>query len=206
MPREYNSIQRGELQQRLTRGLLINEKSPAPTLDPTVQACVILEDLSKQNPSQSPADRRCGGGEIIGAGGAGLFGQVSLLNPLGSNTIMVVEAFTARVNGTLPCIWGFSSAVIGAPAARGFFYDPRYGIPGSIFPTALIYQGTTAAPTIGIGTAGIMGRLSTGTTTTQGQIDLGGVVLIPGIAFAVSTEVANAEFSAHFRWVEYSLQ
>lgn len=205
MPREYNAIQRGELQQRLTRGLLINEKSPAPTLDPTVQACVILEDLTKQNPSQAPAERRCGGGEVVGLVAAQV-GEVAIVNPIGSGIVIVLESFTARTNGTGPHRYGFCTAGIAGlvPVQRGCFYDPRYGIPNGAAgrPIGALFAGTVGADHI----TEIIGRIGQGSTTNPGVTPLFGVVLIPNSIFAVAAETSAQEFSAFFRWVEYSVQ
>lgn len=200
MPTEYNQILRGELQQRLARGLEIKDKSPARTLDPTVQAVVLLEDLTKQSITTAPLERRCGGGEVIGAG-VGFLGIVTLFNPAAAKQIVVVEEITFRVNGTGAVRWGLTTGVINEPEVnRPFFYDWRNGAP-PIEPTSQLFAGAVAAAD---SISWIVGRLAQGSTTSPGLVPINGLVLLPGVGFQVAAETANLEFSVFFRWLEYS--
>lgn len=198
MPREFNLIQRGDLQQRLARGLdLVGESSPARTLDPTVQAVVLLEDLTKQSIAVQPWELRLGGGNIQPAVAAE-FAVVALVAPATSNTLLLVEAFSCSPGSTTRFSWGYGSIAGLAPVANAAaFYDFRNGVPAAAG-VAQIWSGSDPASLI----TNRLGRLPSGTSTSPGEVETKGLVLLPGIPLVVEVELVNIESSVYFRWVE----
>lgn len=194
-------IQRGELNVRLARGLELRQSGgEGLLLADQVVPVVQLEDLTTQSVFQGPLDRRANGGNVQAAVAA-QYGQVTLLNPIGSGIVAVVEQLLFRLNTSSPVSWGWATP-IGAPAGDVTrFCDPRnWGSGLTARPACLIYSGTDAGALAGI--TCVTGRVGQGSTTSPGQIDVG-MVLLPGYALGVVAEAVNFELSAHFRWCEY---
>lgn len=195
-------IQRAELNLRLARGLEMKQTGgEGLLLADHVVPVVQLEDLTLQRVFQAPLDRSAHGGNIQAAVVGG-FPQVTLLNPLSSGVVAVVDQITFRLPATFAVAWGWAST-IGAPAGDVTrFDDPRHWGAGlTARPACLIYSGTD--PALFAGLTCMTGRVGQGSTTSPGTVDVGPIVLIPGYGFAVTGETTNQEFSAHFRWTEF---
>lgn len=192
----YNLIQRGELQQRLTRGLQINEKAPAQTLASDIQAVVLLEDLTKQTPFVQPLERRFFGGNQVPAVAAE-FPAVVLQNPLGSGVVAVVQKLRWRGTsnpagvGRLPnaLVAGLALSPLPVPA------DSRIG------PTSAcqVLDGTNAAllaPTY-------MFTMAV-SNTVSAPADLPNIVVLPGESLVLEGLTVNTPFDGWFEFVEFT--
>jgi len=96
---EFNLVQRGELQDRLVRGLIIKERAPAPTLAPEIVPTVLLEDLTRQTPFQQAVARDAFANQNVPAVVAE-FAQSDILNPAGSGVIALITQIAVDTNGT----------------------------------------------------------------------------------------------------------
>lgn len=195
-------IQRGELNVRLARGLELRQTGgEGLLLADQVVPIVQLEDLTQQSVFQGPLDRRAHGGNVQAAVVGG-YPQVSVLNPLGSGIVAVVDQITFRQASTAAVAWGWVQPLGAVAGDVSRFDDPRnWGSGSSARPACLIYSGTDPALNAGINC--MTGRVAQGTSTSPGHVDVGPIVLLPGFAFGVAGEAVNFELSAHFRWTEY---
>lgn len=199
MPLEFNLVQRPDLQQRLSRGLnIIGEKSPARTLDPTIQATVILEDLTKQgSPFESPVDRRAWGSSGPIAGVAGELGKAAVVNPASSGIIIAIDWYGGYAAATAGIILGRLDISGLLPLANGDFSDTRHG-PNSVIQ---IYTGTDPGSTL-TAEFGRMKFNSTGAGTSF--YPLPPIIVQPGENFGIESVVAATEVGFFFSWVEYT--
>lgn len=199
MAREYNLIQRADLQQRLARGLdIVGESSPARTLDPTVQAVVMLEDLTKQgSPSLQPVDRRALGC-FPQAAVAGELSAVVLVNPASSGLVVVVDGImlSTSVASTDIGIGRYATAGY-ALQTTGRYADTRNGGDSPI----QIWGGSDAVSSVQQEFA----RVRVGSSGAgQSQFHVPHVVLLPGESFGCEHQAANASLSVGFTWLEYT--
>ena len=199
MPTEFNLIQRPDLQQRLTRGLdIVGEKSPARTLDPTVQAVVLLEDLTRGGtPFDQPVDRRAGtsSGPV-----AAVVGEIALMlcvNPANSGLVVVLDTMGVFADATMEFIVGrFQNTGI-ALVAPGDYYDLRHG-PNS---PVEVWAGTNAVSVV----TAELGRFKGNSTGAGYQYtNLPPIVLSPGEAAGIEMVTANIRCGASFAWLEYT--
>lgn len=199
MPTEYNLIQRPDLQQRLTRGLsIVGEKSPARTLDPTVQAVVMLEDLTRGGtPFDQPVDRRAGTSSGPIAAVAGEIALALVVNPANSGLVAVLDTISWWGDATCEFIIGrFQNTGI-ALVAPGDYYDLRHG-PNS---PVEVWGGTNAASVVTAELARLKGN-STGAGYTWSNLPP--IVLSPGEAAGLEMVTANVRCGASFAWLEYT--
>jgi hypothetical protein len=192
---DFNTIQRGELQLRLSRGLSINERAPAPSLASDVQAVVLLEDLTKQTPFSSPVDRRFFGGSQVAAV-AGEFSCVAIQNPATSGVVAVIRK--VRIRGTAnPAVCGrlLNAFVTGlAVAAAGVPADSRLGPTSAL----TVLDGTSPA----LLAPNIMFVLALSATVTAPEHEPN-VVILPGESWIMEAGTVNLPFDAYAEWVEY---
>lgn len=102
----FNQIQRPDLLQRLTKRLGLNERAPVSTLQPELQAVVLLEDLSTQSPFVQPTGRLASATGLATAV-VGQFSQFELENPAGSGIVAVVRRIMFDVNPAGTLDYGF---------------------------------------------------------------------------------------------------
>jgi hypothetical protein len=194
---DFNTIQRAELQLRLSRGLSMNERAPAPTLASDVQAVVLLEDLTKQTPFASPVDRRFFGGAVVTAVAAE-FSAVGIQNPASSGVVAVIRK--VRFRGTAnpitfgrlinALVTGLALAPIAIPA------DSRLGPTSAL----VVLQGTSVIPLAPTP----MFVLAMSNTVTAPEHEPN-VVLLPGETFVMEGGTVNLPFDAFAEWVEYGV-
>lgn len=200
MPTE-NLIQRGDLAQRLTRGLEIKgQRSPVLTLDNIVAPVVLLEDLTTQTEFKGPKDRRAAFGFIVAAV-AGELSGAALVNPLGSGVIIVLERITVAtgtaVNISVTETAHAAAAATWAPiSGAGIWLDRR----NDGLPSALVLAGTDIGGVVGsagyeyqrIGSAGPY------------PIFDSPIVIREDRCVAVEAQSVNLGINFGFRWREIS--
>lgn len=198
--RLFNQIQRGPLQERLTRGLGIQERSPAPTLAADVQPVVLLEDLTRQSPFAQPSNRRATFNftQAAVAGEAGIF-TISAPPPP-STAIYVVRRIMASASLASIIQWGFGESDE-ATAIVPRYYDARNGDR----PGAVCRCGTDAVIPIDRP----LGQRRVSTTLQAVEIDNLAIVILPRNAFApsdvftVANTVVNSELMVTIEFDEY---
>lgn len=199
MPREYNLIQRPDLQQRLSRGLdIVGESSPARTLDPTVQAVVLLEDLTKQgSPFVQPVDRR-GLACFPLAADAANRSLVLIRNPTDSGLVVVVDGLMISTSqGSSDIGIGRYSPALAVIASNGAYADTRNGVQSPV----QVMTANPAATQVLVE----MARVRVGTSGAgQSQFHIPSVVCLPGETFGIESTVINAALSGSFSWLEYT--
>lgn len=99
-------IQRVDIQQRLTRGLHLKERSPAPVLHDKVVPVVIVDDLQ-----QGETERLAGGGILAFNPGAN-FGNVQLFNPAGSGVEVLVDELILGLSAGNGWVLGISNIAL----------------------------------------------------------------------------------------------
>jgi hypothetical protein len=193
---DFNTIQRGELQQRLSRGLGINERAPAASLASDVQAVVLLEDLTKQTPFVSPVDRRFFGGSVAPPVAAE-FSVIAIQNPTGSGVVAVIRK--VRFRGTAnPITFGrlVNAVVTGtALAAAPVPADSRLG-PTSALQARVGSNAIPLAPTP-------MFVLAMSNTVTAPEHEPN-VVILPGESWIMEGGTVNLPCDAFAEWVEFT--
>jgi hypothetical protein len=145
MAAPFNLIQRGALQERLSRGLGIKERSPAPQLDSVVTPVVILDDLTRQSEFIAPTERRC----VIGhrqVAVVGEFGCWAFSNPSNSGVVAVFDHLLVSTGTVDRFRWGrgqttgLSLAGVGDPS----FADRRI----SGVPVVQLFAGTNGVTNV----------------------------------------------------------
>ncbi len=187
-----NLIQRGDLNQRLTKALEIKgQKSPILTLDNSVVAVVIAEDLTKQTSYTQPSSRKLAVSVNLAAVLAE-FGMLMINNPAGSGVIGVLELVTATTSVNMPISFGLSGFFPGT-AAGLFFRDLR----NAGVPSIRAWQGSNPANTI---TGQYMGFQVSNAIATP-WYELEGMVIRPGDTFGIVGGTVNVAFSPTI-WLE----
>lgn len=203
----YNLIQKGALQERLSRGLGIQERSPAPTLDAVVQPVVILEDLTQQSPFVQPVDRRVWCGRSFTAA-AGEFTYIALVNPAGSSCVAVLDFFSVTSATNFIAVAGHivTPANLAAAVASGilqscFYADPRNGVNGA---TAIqAWLGGDVNPQAWM-LQSMLFRWSTGAIeTARFQPPMLPFVIPPGFGWMAADDTANHAQNYTLSWREY---
>jgi hypothetical protein len=182
-----NLIQRADLNQRITRALEIKgQKSPVLTLDNSVMAVVLAEDLTKQAEWTSPTERRLASRVQI-APPAGQTALLAIQNPAGSGVIGVVEKITATTIVTNQrVVFGLVNPLaIPAAPANMFFRDRR--IAGA--PTIRAWSGSDAA--LQIVNPYLEFAVSTSVATPWYETE--GIVIQQGEAFGIQSLTVNIE-------------
>lgn len=202
--RLFNQIQRGALQERLTRGLGINERSPAPTLASDVQPVVLLEDLTKQNPWQQPTERRWSSAFNVPAV-VGELGIVTVSSPVGGRSIFVIDRISLVSAVAITVQWGWTPAdEVAAEFAR--YADVR-NAPDPLNNRAgpLIRRGSDAVSPID----GVLGIVRISTTLVYQRLYGIDVVLSPrqtalsNDALAIVAQTVNTTFDISIDGREY---
>lgn len=194
MPAAFNQIQRADLQQRLMRGLGIQERSPAPVLSPDVQAVVLLEDFTTQSPYVAPTGRHaCAFGQVAAV--AAQFTQFELINPTGTGVVGVGKKLIFSTNASALMAWGFR--IDGAPdlvsSTTRQWTDQRLGG----FPTLTVkYSARAAIEAFNLGIA----RCS---SVDALQIQLPDVVLEPGRVLRCQCLSLNVPLDFSIEWEEW---
>jgi len=195
-----NLIQRGDLNQRLTKALEIKgQKSPVLTLDNQVVAVVIAEDLTKQNVFNEPSGRRCGFSRNIPlVAGQNPIGVI--MNPVGSGIVVVPHMVFLNSSATGEVVAGFADPLALPPtvSAPVFLDNRNLGVSA-----VLCRSGTDAVLRI----VTELWRYNTGTTTV-GLPDwppLEDIVINPGQAFGIQHVVIGASGSVSIWWEEFAI-
>jgi hypothetical protein len=177
-----NLIQRGDLNQRLTRALEIKgQKSPILTLDNAIVGVVLVEDLTKQAEWVSPTQRLLASSQAIAAVAA-QSGIVVITNPVGSGVIAVVHKITAT-GGTQ---WTFGLAdplALPATPANLFFRDRR----NTGAPACRAFNGTDGVLRIVNPYLTFQG----GSAVASPWYEVEGVVIQPGESFGMQATTQN---------------
>ena len=185
---DFNLIQRGELQQRLVRGLEIKERAPAPNLAPEVVPVVLLEDLTRQTPFNQAIGRHAFGNTNVSAV-VGEFGQSDLVNPVGSGVIAIVTGVTCDTAGTYS-VGRLTGNPAANPAGLGWM-DNRNG------PVPTIRHNFGADP-INVIAQSFYRFLMTETRWHELHH-----VLLPGESVTIQISTANLNFVVTWNWTEY---
>jgi len=195
----FNQIQRGKLQERLARGLGIQERSPAPTLAGDVQAVVLLEDLTRPTPFLQPRDRSCAG-RVLTTAVVGETGLVTLSSNVGGSTIVRVRRLILGSGTAGRFNWGYADNIEATPELALFKDKRNEGIPA-----ALLRSGTDPIDLV----ANKLGSVQMSTSTGTVQIDDMDIMLIPQVGgpiadvFAVQFETSNVAVTISIEWTEY---
>lgn len=198
-----NQIQRGDLLQRLTRGLEIRGvRSPVFALDSNVSAVVLLEDLTRQSEFLAPKDRSAGVGTAVAAVAAE-FGGAALLNPVDSGVIVIVDRCilsiaAAQAFNLTQVPFGTITGTYAQPATPEQWMDQR----NAGRPTAQLWTGADVAP-ISVA-AGAIESQRIGSAGPWMFWDGPGIVLVPGRGLVAECLTLNVAFNASFRWREVS--
>lgn len=194
MPAAFNQIQRADLQQRLMRGLGIQERSPAPVLAPDVQAVVLLEDFTTQSPYVAPTGRHaCAAGQVSAV--AAQFCQFELINPAGTGVVGVAKKIYFSTNASALMSWGFrvpGEADLVSTTTR-LWTDQRLGG----FPTLQVRY--SARNTIGAFALGI----ARASATDALVVELPDVVLEPGQVLRCQCLSLNVPVDFTLEWEEW---
>lgn len=193
-----NLIQRADLNQRITRALEIKgQKSPVLTLDNSVVAVVIADDLTKQGQWTTPTDRKTASTAIV-APVAAQFGLLVVSNPAGSGIVAVVERVTAVSAAGMQVQFGLvNPAAIPVTFAPVIFRDRRnLGIP-----TCRAFFGTDAAGQI------ISNYLTFQVPTAAAApwYETEGIVIQPGETFGIQALTVNVQFAPTLWLQEYPI-
>jgi hypothetical protein len=140
--------------------------------------------------------------QLVGAGGAGAFGQIQIRNPKGSNVIAVVEkAYLVGKALDTPLLEIGANALDLATLITPQRFDPRGRAIGTIIPSS-----TTAVT----GPVGPVSIYAADTTTTQNVeaviYEQQEVTLLPGDVLAWLSQLANTSFSGGFWWRERAME
>lgn len=210
MPQD-NYIQRGELIQRLVKGLEIKGVgSPTLQLDNVVSPMVLLEDLTRQSPFRQVVERRAGCFQSEPAL-AGELSGVALVNPATSGIIAIVDwahATDIQAGGTT-FLCGLTGSNIPATYTQlpnlGGWYDHRNAAPPNFQNIALqVWSGTNAVSLIGAQFALWHIRISAASGWISSPEQTRGVVILPGDNFIVENQTANHPAEVSLSWIEYS--
>lgn len=199
---EHNLIQRADLQQRLTRGLEMHERAPAPVLSPDVQPVVLLADLSELVQFLDPA-------KFPGAGGmpqAAVVGErsiVALVNPVGSQMVVAVKrVFVSVATASQVQLARGGAGLIATLAFPGgaYFLDSRSGLEHPI----RIGFGSDPATQL------VAPIYSDQRIVASSPIDIWSaddppIVLNPGESLAAET-IANIALNVDYRFVAWPLK
>lgn len=204
----YNLIQKGALQERLSRGLGIQERSPAPTLDAVVQPVVILEDLTKQTPFNQPNERRVWGANEFTAA-AGEFQYVALHNPT-ANAVAVLDFISMAGGSAQTYRGGFvpeatQAALLASLIQHSVVYaDPRNAAGFAGAAMHFYFGGDLSSAFVPTSQSAFYHRFALGVQESPRVYPpLNPFVLPPGRVFAVTTDLPAALMFTTFSWIEY---
>lgn len=189
-----NLIQRGDLNQRLTKALEIKgQKSPVLTLDNNVVAVVIAEDLTKQSAWLSPTEKKICATFTIAAVAA-QFGILAVTNPVGSGVIAIVERVVS-VSGVISQFKFGLVDPLAVPAglANMFFRDRR----NSGAATCRAFQGTDAVLRV----VNEYLNFQVSTSVPCPWFETEGIVIQPGETFGIQSTVASNQITPTI-WLE----
>lgn len=197
-----NRIQRGDLLQRLTRGLEIKGVgSPVLNLDPSLVPVVMLEDLTQQSEWVTTKDRIGMIGLQVAANATEVSGS-ALVNPTGSGIIVVVDQLVVSLGtSSFVGIHRTTQAVIEgtyAASSQGFWADPR----NAGFTTCVERHGSDP----GIGSATCMAELRVGSSNPYelNRSSAFAPILREGDALLVEHRTINLLLGVAWRWREIS--
>lgn len=191
-----NEIQIGRYNAILHKLLGISEGAPAPSLAPDIFASIILE--SDRPEFHFLAGQRLAiGARSEAAGGAGTYSGVALINPSGSNLVVVLTRVwnsvgtSRRVNIRLGSDYsGFTTA-----GSLRALVDTRFGVAATTKPAGLIGGQASASP------AGpnVGGQYTFNNVGMQFDVP---IVLAPGTFVHFSDATANEAMYLNFAWRE----
>lgn len=189
-----NLIQRADLNQRLTKALEIKgQKSPILTLDSSVVAVVIADDLTQQSEWLTPTSRKLASTLTIAAV-AGQTGVLAITNPAGSGVIAVIERVTCQVSVAAQRVtFGLVTGTVPVAPANLFFRDRR----NVGAPECRAFSGTDAVSVIGNPYLNIQASNSISIPWFETE----GIVIQPGDSWGIQSSLANADFSPTI-WLE----
>jgi hypothetical protein len=179
-----NLIQRADLNQRITRALEIKgQKSPVLTLDNSVVAVVIAEDLTQQAQWVDPTSKTLAASATI-TGVAAQTGILAVSNPAGSGVVAVVEKVTANTLTNMLFRFGLVNPIaVPAGLANLFFRDRR----STGAPACRAFQGTDGA--LQIVNEYLAFQVSNAIATPW--FETPGVVIQPGETFGIQATTVN---------------
>ena len=181
-----NLIQRGDLNQRLTKALEIKgQKSPVLTLDTSVVPVVLCDDLTQQAQWTDPTRRLWASAQQAVAGGAANFNLHVISNPAGSGVLAVIHRISATAVGTnQQCVFGLIDP-LAVPATPGpiQFLDRR--IPGA--PVVRCFTGVDTANRV----VTLYHQFSMSTSVPCPWQETPGLVIQPGDTFGFESATAN---------------
>jgi hypothetical protein len=179
-----NLIQRADLNQRITRALQIKgQKSPVLTLDNTVSAVVIAEDLTKQKEWLAPTERKLAAHALIAAVAAE-FGIMAVSNPVGSGVIGLVERVTSYAPTSAQFLFGLVDPLAVPVAPSDLFFRDRRNVGA---PTLRNFDGTDGA--IRVVNDYLTWQTSNSISTPWYETE--GIVIQPGETFGIQCRTAN---------------
>jgi len=194
-----NLIQRGDLNQRLTKALEIKgQKSPILTLDNQVVAVVIAEDLTKQTVFREPSGKRAGFSRVVPF--VALQTVIGVIfNPVGSGLVIVPHLAFLTASSTTEVVGGFADPLALPPTASAPVYLDNRNLGVS---PVLCRSGTDGALRI----VTELWRYNTGAST--GAITyppLADVAIQPGQAFGCQHVAGGLGGSISIWWEEFAV-
>lgn len=194
----HNALSRGTLASALSRAVGDSEGTGGlerygETLTPTLNLWALPEWAYLRH-------ERIAAAQATAGAVAGESGVVSLLNPVGSGNLVVVESVMCMAQSSAFHHLSFpidSTAVIGAAQTGINNVDNRWGALNR--PASLIYAGTSAAPP---GGAALLVDVLSLANDTQEMVRDRGFVLIPGTVLVAWCETVNLGVKYSFRFRE----
>jgi len=194
----YNEIQTGQLSIILAKRLGMKEGTPAPSLQPEIHAALVLENDRPEWKVLAGERLVAGGGAAVAS--AGTRSKFRIFNPLGSNTLIVIERLwltsasgqlSLRRTGSIPIATPLTTVLMDTrdrqvntsgnnSAAQVGYANEVGGTPGS----AIFYRSDTP----------VVERL----------VELS-LILTPGFGFEADNQTDNVALSVHAQWRERAL-
>jgi hypothetical protein len=196
---EFNLIQRGELQERLVRGLVIKERSPAPSLEATVQAVVLLEDLTRQSPFIQPVEKRWSRGRSF-AGVAAELSMYAIRNPAGSGIVTVVDSIIVSAGITQSFQVGRNGTATLGLLGSPLYIDRRNGVASAV----QIFEGSDPLSQLTEGPM-LQARVAVGAAWEMIPRSYSGILLSPGDTIMIESLSFNTAIEVSFGGRDYGI-
>jgi hypothetical protein len=200
-----NLIQNGTVQRRIADRYQLKESSPVPTLAPEIQAVTIVDDLTIYDREDTGVIASIG---LSHAGTVGQLGKFEVFNPLLSDVLVRLKRVLLSCSDNAKVAHfecglrlGSLGSTLSAPA-----WNTRQ--PASTVPPFFVAGGAVGGvfSQVGASTVAQMVRFWLQPFTSTIDLDVSGVVLVPGMAFVVQNLTAFMDADCTLEWFEESLR